>query len=147
MASNDMARTVIRVASRLIILMRQEIELLRAMRPSEIESLQAEKASLTTEYEDAVRRLATQPAIMASVAPALKEEVAEVIAAFKQVVAENGLALESARDVHDRLLKVIVQAAEKNRSELKGYSGTGGAPGEGPDRGHEPLSMSLDTHL
>ena len=51
----DQIETLIRVTSRLIGIMNSEVEMLRAMRVGDIESLQREKHDLTILYEENVR--------------------------------------------------------------------------------------------
>ena len=51
-------QTLVTATSRLIVLMDHEVELLRAMRVSEISDLQTEKQELTVLYEEALQMLA-----------------------------------------------------------------------------------------
>ena len=62
MQHDDRIGGLIRVASRLIDVMRCEIEMLREMRPRGLDDLQARKNELADAYEQQVRALAGEPA-------------------------------------------------------------------------------------
>ena len=64
--------TLILAASRLIVLMNHEVELLRVMRVGEIGALQKEKQELTILYEDALQMLSVEPELLEAMEPALR---------------------------------------------------------------------------
>ncbi len=137
--------SLIRVASRLIELMRRETAHLAGMRVAEVDALQQEKAALATHYETAVRALSAQPDALEAVAPALKEELAQAARAFDEAAAENLRRLASARTAHDRLLKAIVDAVNERRNTRGPYAASGG-----PARGRlapGAVSIAVDRKL
>ena len=133
---------LIRIASRLIEVMRREIEMLREMRPHELDELQAQKNELADAYEQQVRGLAGEPEALTAVAPALRQEFAEVASEFNKVMAENESALHATRFAHERLLKAVVAAIDERRNSFKGYSASG-APAARQVRGRRNVSAPL----
>ena len=108
----------IRIASRLIAVMEQEIEFLRKMEVGEIDALQDEKAALVTAYENGIRGFTAEPDALKAMEPALKAELKELTTRFDGVVAENNRALQSVRNSHERLLKAIVDGTRAARLSL-----------------------------
>lgn len=137
----------IRIASRLIAIMEQEIEFLRKMEVGAIDALQEEKAALVTAYENGIRGFTTEPDALAAMEPALKTELKELTTRFDNVVTENNRALESVRNSHQRLLKAIVDAVSESRARHAGYSNTGGLPQPVGGARAARLSLSLDRRL
>jgi len=138
---------LIRIASRLIDLMRREIEILREMRPHGLDELQARKNELADAYEQQVGALTGEPGALAAVAPALRQEFAEVAAEFNKVLAENESALHATRFAHERLLKAVVEAVAEQRNSFNVYSANG-APAR-RTRGSRTASapLTLDKRL
>lgn len=137
--------SLIRVASRLVELMRREAEHLSAMRLADVEALQQEKSALAANYETAVRALADRPDLLSTIAPALRDELAAAGRAFDQAAAENLRRLAAARIAHDRLVKAIVDAVTEKRTGGGAYAASG-APAR---LRHAPgaVSVSLDRRL
>lgn len=138
---------LIRIASRLIDLMRREIEILREMRPHGLDELQARKNELADAYEQQVRALAGEPGALAAVAPALRQEFAEVAAEFNKVLAENESALHATRFAHERLLKAVVEAVGEQRNSFNGYCASGTPAHQARGRRTVNAPMALDTRL
>jgi len=146
-AINNQIEAFIRVTSRLIGVLNSEVEMLRAMRVSEIENLQEEKRDLTILYEETIRSLAAQPDALAVVEPALRMELSDLAGRFDNAVAENARALNAVRDSHDRLLKSIVDAVSENRAKEKGYTRDGKLSDQRKGRTSQSLSLSVDRQL
>lgn len=138
---------LIRIASRLIDLMRREIEILREMRPHGLDELQARKNELADAYEQQVRALAGEPGALAAVAPALRQEFAEVAAEFNKVLAENESALHATRFAHERLLKAVVAAIGEQRNSFKGYGASGAPSRQARGRRAAAPPLTLDQRL
>jgi hypothetical protein len=134
--------SLLRVASRLIVVMEQEIATLRAMRPRDIAALQTEKSALAAAYEEKVRDLARDPNMVARVSAALQQEFGDVAGRFHQVLAENERALRAARAAQEKVLRAIVTTVEKDRIKHVGYGI--GASSIGAQRNSAPLSLTLD---
>ncbi len=147
MQHEDRIGGLIRVASRLIDVLRREIEMLRDMRPSGLDDLHAQKNELADAYEQQVRALAGEPEALAAVAPALRQEFTEVASEFNKVLAENESALHATRFAHERLLKAVVEAVGEQRNSFNVYSASG-APAR-QTRGSRAASapLTLDKRL
>ncbi len=147
MQHEDSIGGLIRVASRLIDVMRREIEMLRDMRPSGLNDLHAHKSELADAYEQQVRALAGEPEALAAVAPALRQEFAEVASEFNKVLAENESALHATRFAHERLLKAVVEAVGEQRNSCNVYSASGAPARQTRGRRAASAPMTLDKRL
>jgi hypothetical protein len=133
------------VTSRLIAVLEREVEMLRAMKPSEMQGLQHDKIVLTAAYEAAARELEANPATARDIAPALREELRDTMQRFHACLAENERALRAAREATDTLLKHIVAEAERQRGQANAYGARGGkAIGVSHNNA---LSLSVDQRL
>ncbi len=137
---------LIGVGSRLIELMEREIAILLDMRPGDVAELQDEKSTLTDAYETHLSVLRDEPAMLAALAPPLKDELMRVAMRLNATVAENARALDAARTANERLLKAIVDAVTAERERNAGYSRTGAKACPRPGRS-APVSLSVDTRL
>ncbi|MFO0997574.1 MAG: hypothetical protein U1F33_12915 [Alphaproteobacteria bacterium] len=146
MNTGDIATTLIAVTSRLIDLMGREIELLRSMRPREIESLQADKAGLTRTYVEYVAQLQSEPSRLGAVEPIVRDELRRITERFEESVAENARALRAASEANNRLIKAIIEAAGQVETRHAGYTSTGTSPDRqsGKARG---LSLTVNQQL
>ncbi len=140
-------QTLILAASRLIVLMNHEVELLRAMRVGEISELQKEKQELTVLYEDALQMLSVEPELLEAMEPALRTELTELATRFDAAVCENTRALNAVKASHDQLLQAIVDAVSENRSKQKAYTAQGALDNSLKGRNAPTLSLTLDQRL
>ncbi len=147
MRHEDRIGGLIRVASRLIDVMRREVEMLREMRTQGLDEIQAQKNELADAYEQQVRAFAAEPEALAAVAPALKQEFAEVASEFNKVLAENESALHATRFAHERLIKAVVEAVSEQRQSFKGYSASGAPAHQSRGRRAPSAPLTLDTRL
>jgi hypothetical protein len=145
MASN--IESLILVTSRLIGVLNHEVEMLRAMRISDIEKLQDEKSTLTLAYENCVRALQADPAALAAVEPAVRRELDLLAQRFDEALSSNARALNAVRESHDRLLAAIVDAVASKRASQKGYGANGAFERRRGSRTAPVLSLSLDQRL
>lgn len=144
MKIDQQMESLIEVASRLIELMNREVEILRAMRPADLEGLRDEKFSLIAVYEEQYRALSENKDALALVAPAVQKEFADVAHRFGRAMAENGRALTAAKVAHERMMGAIVDAVQANKKSGSGYSATGDAD---QSAAASPVSLSLDCRL
>ena len=98
MSTNDTIANLVALTARLVDLMGREIELLRAMRPREIEGIQAEKAALARTYAETVRQLSADPQRLKALEPVVRDEIKRVTERFEEAVAENARALKAASE-------------------------------------------------
>jgi hypothetical protein len=135
---------VISIASRLVEIMNNEINTLRDMRVKDLAALQEEKNTLVVAYENAVGALQSEPEIFVAVNEAMKQEFAQVVSNFNNVLADNERALHAAQIAHDRLFKAIIHAVEENRAPVKTYSANGAIanPYQGANSNVAPLALN-----
>ena len=134
-------------ASRLIVLMNHEVELLRTMRVGEIAALQTEKQELTISYEDALRMLSAEPELLEAMEPAMRSELTDLAQRFDAAVSENTRALNAVKASHDQLLQAIVDSISENRAKQRAYTAQGALDNPRKGRDAPALSISLDQQL
>jgi flagellar biosynthesis/type III secretory pathway chaperone len=145
--ANTQIEQLVRVASQLIDIMNREVEMLRAMRVSDIGALQQEKQNLTIQYEDAIAALAAEPDVLQAMEPALRSELAAVATRFDAAVDENARALHAVKVSHDRLLRAIVDAVSEQRSRQRAYTAKGALDNQRTGRRTPPISLTVDQRL
>jgi len=126
MADPTSLDSLIDVASRLTALMERENVMLAAHDTTGIKALQEEKLALTRAYTLGVHNLRKEPARLAAVTQAVRTEMKKVLIKFDDVAKRNEAALNAARQVNERVLKAIVDAANAQAPRTTGYSRTGG---------------------
>ncbi len=138
---------LLQITGRLIGVLEREIEVLRAMQPTEIEALQRDKIALSAAYEAQIKSLAGQPGILETLQPALKAEFQTVIGKFQSTLAANERALRATRDTSQRVLEAIAEEIENSNGGSNGYSATG-HHNTTVNRGHSaPVSLAYDQRL
>lgn len=145
--SNTVASALITVTARLIDVMNREIELLRSMRPSEIETLQAEKIALVQAYDEHIAQLKTDPESVGTIEPVLRDELWRTSRSFETVLAENERALRAAAEVNDRLVRAVVTAAQSQARSHAPYDRSAGRAVKPTRNGGKALSLTLDREL
>jgi hypothetical protein len=138
---------LIRVTARLIGVMNSEVEMLRGMRLGEIGELQEEKLQLTALYEEAVHTLSAQPNALEAMAPALRDELANMAVKFDASLAENAFALHAVKQSHDRLLRTIVDTVSDAQKSNHAYTAKGTLNSPKASRNTEAVSIALDRQL
>lgn len=127
MAERSPFDDVLEIASRLAALMERENTHLAKHEPAGVAALQDEKLALTRAYTTRVREIQRDPATLAAVTGAVRDEMKKAFARFDDVARRNELALKAARTVNERVLKAIVEAANAQQPQVAGYSRTGAA--------------------
>ena len=128
MTRNERVRDLLAVTGRLIACMDQEIAMLRAMRPQDIQSLQADKRALADAYEAHFTALRDGGEGSEAIGADLLKELTEATERFQSVLAENARALRAVKEVNDRVLKAVVAAVDRERVEAAGYTKGGKTP-------------------
>ena len=148
MSDEAKIESLVRVAGGLIALLEREANLLAEMKTGDIANLQEEKSRLVELYEEQVRSLAQTPELIERIAPALRDEFAEIAEKFDQAMTKNRRALTAAKEAQETFLNAVIRAAEDKRSTLQTYSAIGSVP-SGAERGDAigPLSLTLDRQL
>ncbi len=138
---------LITVTSRLVALMTNEIERLRAHRPREIEELQEDKAALARVYETLVRELSKHPEVLAELAPALRAELVAKAKEFQKVLVQNEASLRAAKEVNAHIIKAVAEAVAESRAGDAGYSETGSIANGGRGQRGKIGPVTLDQTL
>lgn len=138
---------LIKITSRLMGVLDREIEMLREMRISEIETLRDEKNELTLAYEQTVRVIAADPDKLADIEPALRDTLADLAQRLDGTLATNARALSAVRESHDRLLKAVVDAVTDSRARQKAYNAKGSFETDHRMPRAATLSLTFDRSL
>ena len=124
-ASVGSIEELIDLTERLTELMAQETEILNGMRPSEIGSLQSEKASLSIAYSDAVGAANSGASNVASARMDLRESLARTTARLQDAMADNLRAITIARAFNERLVRALGEAVIEQRHPATAYTADG----------------------
>ncbi|MFN4088616.1 MAG: hypothetical protein ACK4QW_06165 [Alphaproteobacteria bacterium] len=124
MSSKGTVGELVILTSRLVDLMGREADLLKQGRILGVAALQTEKSQLVDAYAAAMADLRRQPALYASVAPALRDELVEATRKLHKAAGQNAIAIAAARDVNNRLMETVVKAATTEKARSRGYADT-----------------------
>jgi len=124
MSSKGIVGELVVVTTRLVELMGKEAEMLKQGRILGVAALQTEKSQMVDAYASLMGDLRRQPALYASVMPALRDELVEATRRLKQAAGQNAIAIAAARDVNNRLMETVVKAATTERARSRGYADT-----------------------
>ena len=118
---------LIQAASRLTALLERENEHLSKCDVAGVAALHDEKQALTQAYCLHVHELKKEPAKLAVVTQVVRDEVKKIMAQFDEVCSINERRLNAVREANDRVMKVIIDAANQQAPRVSGYSRTGAA--------------------
>lgn len=136
---------LIDLTERLTEVMIKETEILNGMRPSEIEQLQSEKASLTAAYSEAVGAANNSASEVASARLDLRERLARATARLQDAMADNLRAITIARAFNERLVRALGEVVTENRHPATAYTANGQR--EFSMSHMPPTSMTLDDRI
>jgi hypothetical protein len=125
MAKSTRVAELLAITSHLISCMEREVELLRAMRPQDVKTLQADKIALADTYRAFAMALKDPGEDLGAVNQTLREELTEATERFEAAVHDNLRALRAMRDVNERVMRAIVGALEDKRAAVTGYDARG----------------------
>lgn len=137
-------RQVIHIIEDLTAVMSREVELLRAMRVRDFGELQDHKLDLVQSYEKQTEDLRRNPAFVEALDPLLREELTDVMERMHQVMSENEMAINAARNANQRVATAIVKAVEEHQRENAGYTNR---TASGKGAGKPPVSVQIDQHF
>lgn len=138
---------LLRIMDRLIGVLEREVDMIRAMKPMEIQSLQQEKIVLSAAYEGQLKALAENPGLIDGLDPALRAQVDAAVDRFRQTLAENERSLRAAKEVTGRVLRMVAEQLDKARGDKSAYSAAGAIPVTARSSTARPLSVSVDQRL
>jgi flagellar biosynthesis/type III secretory pathway chaperone len=116
---------LLRTTSRLMGVLEREIDMLRQMKPGEMQSLQEQKIVLAAAYESQIKALGADADALADLSEAEKQQLREATERFQKVLADNERALRAAKQSTDSLLQAIVGAVERQQTANSGYAANG----------------------
>lgn len=116
---------LIQTASRLTALLERENEFLEICDVKGIATLHDEKQALTRAYAMHVHELKKEPVKLGVVTQVVRDEVKKIMLRFDEVCAVNERRLKAVREANDRVMKIIVDAANQQMPRANGYSRTG----------------------
>ena len=116
---------LIQTASRLTALLERENECLAKCDIKGVSALHDEKQSLTQTYAMHVHELKKEPAKLSVVTQVVRDEVKQIMQRFDEVCTINERRLKAIRDANDRVMKIIVDAANQQMPRASGYARNG----------------------
>lgn len=144
MSGAESAAELLRIISGLIGVLEREIEMLRSMRPAEMQGLLEEKIVLSAAYQARVASLEAEGAELATIDPELHQSLLAAIERFRETLAANERHLRAAKETTDRVLRAVAAEVEKERGETAGYSADGAV--QAPTV-RQPVSVAINQQL
>ena len=144
---NKDARELLTLTTRLIDVLRGEIDMLRRMEPKRMQELQRDKVVLAAAYESAVGRLKSGTEGDGKVDEELRRDLRTATEVFHKALRANERALSAAREASQRLLNHIVAEIEHQSGKSGGYIASGAVASLAGGRASAPLSISVDQRL
>ena len=90
-----------------------------------VDELFSQKREFAQLYHDAMLRLDDQQEHLKQLDPGLKSKLKQAYAHFQDVVTQNSRALASARNVAERIVNVVMEAARRTVMDGPSYNATG----------------------
>ena len=138
MSADRDVRAFLDVVADLTKVLRDEILCVKAMRIDEIRAIQEPKARLADAYAEACATLGARPDGLTGLSPNLRTALGRAGSELKGLVAENARLLGAARDVNERLIRMLADAAAR---QAAGPGAGRYAPGKAEVR--KPASVPL----
>ncbi len=115
-------RALIGVSRRLIDLATAELVALRAMRPKDLAPIIIEKTELTGQYETRLRSLKQRKAALKRLEPKLLADLKNTTTTLNTILADSSQALNAARAVNAKLIKLIADEVSRQRNPASAYT-------------------------
>ena len=144
MNANTQATELLSTTLKLIGVLEREIEMLRAMKPSEIQALQQDKIVLSAAYEAQIKALKSDPRILESMAPRQRSELKAAIGRFQATLSENERTLRAAKETTQRALNAIAEEVQLRVHQHAGYSAKGMAAASSGTARPSAVSFAVD---
>lgn len=147
MSQTHDATDLLQVVSRLTSVLEREIDMLRAMKPADIETLHRDKLVLSAAYEAHIKALQERPELLDSMDPRLRGDLKNAVEKFQTALAENERRLRAARDVTERVLRAIAEELDRRAMNNQAYSAAGAIQSPRRRLASEPLCVAVDRSL
>jgi len=147
MSEGNPVSELLRIVSRLTALLERETEMLRAMKPSEIEPLQRDKMALSADYGARIKALKADPKILRSISTELRADFEARVERFRAALSANERGLRAARETTERALGAIAEEVQAKTRMHAGYSAKGASGVSGEAHRISALSFAYDQRL
>lgn len=147
MSDKTQAPDLLQVTTRLIDVLERETEMLRAMKPSEIQALQEDKAALSAAYEAHIKALKAEPQALSAMPAPRRAELNGTIKRFQAALRENARSLQAAKQASQSALNAIAEEVHRYTQKHAGYSAAGAAAPPNPSNQASAMSFAFDQRL
>jgi hypothetical protein len=137
MNPRDVVKLFVESMTQLMAVMRHEIDLVKARDFAKLEDVQRRKVQLAKTYDEHQTRLRKNLTVLDSLSAEERGDLRKLYAAFRETLSENMLALKSAHDAADRVVKMVIAGVKKSRGvtgpavnnskPVRGYAANGSA--------------------
>lgn len=117
----ERAEALIRLATRLTMLLDEETALFEARKPHEAVALQTEKTRLAAIYRTETRLAKQDPNRLSGLGDALKGRLREITIKFEAALQRNGAAVEALKTLTEGLVKALADEAGRQARANAGY--------------------------
>lgn len=131
MNPRDVVKLFVESMTQLMAVMRHEIELVQSREFGKLEDVQRRKQQLAKTYDEHQARIRKNLSVLDSLSGEERSDLRKLYAAFRETLSDNMLALKSAHDAADRVVKMVISGVKKAR----GVTGPAVTPGK-PVRGY-----------
>ena len=121
----DQVTDLLNIIERLSGLLERENDMLRTMKPFEIQSLQEDKLALTAAYEARIKSLKENPGEVNALPAGARVGLKETIRRFQAMLTHNEHSLRAAREATERTLTAIAEEVRLKTQEHSAYSAKG----------------------
>ena len=147
MSDGNPISDLLRITSRLTSLLDREAEMLRAMKPSEIQSLHQDKLALSAAYESQIKVLKANPTVLPSISAELRAGLKTKIEKFQAALSANQHGLRAARETTECALRAIADEVQAKTEKHAGYSAKGSINSPSESGRTSALAFAFDQRL
>jgi len=115
MNPRDVIKVFVESMTQLMAVMRHEIELVKAREFAKLEDVQRRKLQLAKTYDEHQTRLRKNLSVLDSLSTEERGDLRKLYATFRETLSDNMLALKSAHDAADRVVKMVIAGVRKSR--------------------------------
>ena len=137
MNPRDVVKMFVESMTQLMAVMRHEIELVQSRDFGKLEDVQRRKQQLAKTFEEHQNRLRKDLSVLNALSGQERGDLRKLYAAFRETLSDNMLALKSAHDATDRVVKMVISGVRKARGvtgpavnpskPVRGYAAYGSA--------------------
>ena len=147
MSDPTQATDLLKITVRLIEVLEREIEMLRAMKPAEIQALHEDKIVLAAAYEAHIKALKAEPGALKALPAQQRAALNRAIQRFQATLNENERSLRAAKQASQSALSAIADEVQRQVQQHAGYSAGGAAAPPRPACQSSALSFAVDQRL